>query len=127
MRSLISNALLFSKDDGSVSISVKEISQGVEFGSRKLADDSLVFSVTDTGIGIPASDQENIFSKFFKASNALNEDSKGAGLGLYIVQLILSKTGGEIWFTSTQNSGSTFYVAFPKRGMPKKEGRTTLD
>lgn len=127
LRSLISNAILFSKNEGQISISIKDLQQGEECGSRKLVDDSLVFSVTDAGVGIPSKDQENIFSKFFKASNAINEDSKGAGLGLYIVQLILSKTGGDVWFVSEENVGSTFYVAFPKSGMTRKEGRTTLD
>lgn len=127
LRTLITNAILFSKEESSVNVEICEKAQGEEYGSKKLADDSLVVSVTDFGIGIPEADQVHIFSKFFKASNAINEDSKGAGLGLYIITLILNATGGDIWFTSKLGVGSTFYVAFPKSGMPKKEGRTTLD
>lgn len=126
-RNLISNAILFSKEDGVVHVDIREMRQGEECGNKLVHDDSLVLSITDTGIGIPEEDKEKIFSKLFKASNATNEESKGAGLSLYITQLILSKTGGQIWFTSTKDVGTTFYVAFPKSGMPKKEGRTTLD
>jgi signal transduction histidine kinase len=127
LRIIITNAILFSKDESSITVEICEKKQGEEYGSKNLTDDSLVVSVTDYGIGIPEGDKSQIFSKFFKASNAINEDSKGAGLGLYIISLILAKTGGEAWFTSEQNVGSTFYIAFPKSGMPKKEGRTTLD
>jgi signal transduction histidine kinase len=126
LRSLIANAILFSKEESIVSVHVCEMKQGEDIGSKKITENSLVISVSDSGIGIPESDQENIFSRFFKAGNAINEDFKGAGLGLYIVQTILDKVGGEIWFNSKQNVGSTFYVSFPMSGMTKKEGRTTL-
>lgn len=127
VRTLITNAILFSKDESIVKVEICEKNQGEEYGSKTLAEDSLVVSVADFGIGIPEADKAQIFSKFFKASNAINEDSKGAGLGLYIITLILNTTGGDIWFTSEQGIGSTFYVAFPKKGMLGKEGRTTLD
>lgn len=127
LRNLISNAILFSKEEGVVHVDVREVKQHEEYGYKKLTDDSLVVAISDSGIGIPEADKEKIFSKLFKASNASNDESKGAGLGLYIVQLILSKIGGEVWFNSTKDVGSTFYVAFPKSGMPKKEGHTTLD
>lgn len=127
LRSLISNAILFSKEEVGITVSIFEKRQGEECASKIMSDDCLVVAISDSGIGIPEEDKEKIFSKFFKASNASNDDAKGSGLGLYIVKLILSKTGGEVWFISTQNVGSTFYVAFPKSGMPKKEGRTTLD
>lgn len=127
LRTLITNAILFSKDEGVVKLEICEKNQGEEYGSKTLSDDSLVVSISDFGIGIPEADKTQIFSKFFKASNAINEDSKGAGLGLYIVRLILDKIGGDVWFTSEQGVGSTFYIAFPKKGMQRKEGRTTLD
>ncbi|MBP6948563.1 MAG: HAMP domain-containing histidine kinase [Candidatus Pacebacteria bacterium] len=127
LRILFTNAILFSKENSSISVHIQEMKQGEMAGSKIISDDSFVVSFVDSGIGIPEEDKENIFSKFFKASNAINEDSKGAGLSLYIVKLILSKTGGDVWFTSTLNKGSTFYVAFPKSGMPLKQGKTTLD
>lgn len=127
LRNLISNAVIFSKEEGVIHVDIREMKQGDEVGLKKLNDDSLVVLISDSGIGIPEADKEKIFSKLFKASNATSEESKGAGLSLYITQYILSKTGGDVWFTSEQNVGSTFYVAFPKCGMPNKEGRTTLD
>lgn len=127
LRNLISNSVFFSKEGGIVNISIKEVKQNEEYGYKLLQDDSLVITIVDSGIGIPEVDKEKIFSKLFKASNLTNEQSNGGGLGLYIVDLILSKTGGQVWFTSTQNVGSTFYLALPKHGMPKKEGKTVLD
>lgn len=127
-RNLISNAVLFSKENGTVQISVKEMKQGEECDAHVLQRDSLVVAVADFGIGIPEEDKQYIFSKpFFKASNVTDDSRKGAGLGLYITKLILEKTKGEVWFTSTKDAGSTFYVAFPKSGMQRKEGKTTLD
>ncbi|MDQ5962395.1 MAG: two-component system, OmpR family, sensor histidine kinase VicK [Patescibacteria group bacterium] len=127
-RNLISNALLFSKEKGTVRISVKEVKQGEECGTKVLHNDSLVVVIADDGIGIPEADKQHVFSKsFYRGSNVTDENSKGAGLGLYITKLILEKTEGDIWFTSTKDVGSTFYVAFPKSGMQTKEGKTKLD
>lgn len=128
MRNLISNAIIFSKEEGVININIKEFKQNEECGNKNLKDDSLVFFISDNGIGIPEEDKDKIFSKLFKASNVSNNDeSKGSGLNLYITKEIMGKVGGDIWFTSTKDVGSTFYVLFPKHGMPKKEGRTTLD
>ncbi len=127
-RNILSNAVLFSKENGTVHVSLKEVKQGEECGTNILQNDSLVVAVADSGIGIPEEDKQHIFSGFFyKASNAGDNNNAGVGLGLYITKLILEKTGGEIWFTSTKDVGSTFYVAFPKSGMHKKEGKTVLD
>ena len=127
IRALISNAVLFSKEESIVNVRICEMKQGEVCGSKTITDTSLVLSVTDNGIGIPDNEKNQVFSKFFKASNALDNEGKGAGLSLYIVKLILEKTGGDIWFNSLLNTGSTFYVAFPKAGMQRREGRTTLD
>ncbi len=127
LRNLISNAILFSKEEGKVLVSIHEVKQGDECGGEKILEDSLLFSVTDSGIGIPEKDKEKIFSKLYKGSNVAGEESKGAGLGLYMTELIVSNVGGAVWFTSTENVGSTFYVTFPKQGMQKKEGTPTLD
>lgn len=128
MRNLISNAIIFSKEEGLININIKEFKQGEECEGKNLKDDCLVFSMSDNGIGIPEEDKDKIFSKLFKASNVANNDeSKGAGLNLYITKEIVNKVGGDIWCTSTKDVGSTFYVTFPKHGMQRKEGRTTLD
>lgn len=127
IRTLILNALSFSSEETNIIIGIKEVKQGDVFDSFTIQDDSLLFSVYDSGIGIPEKEKEKVFSKLFKGSNAVEKGSNGSGLGLYIAKLILDKIGGSIWFSSQENIGSTFYITFPKSGMPKKEGRTTLD
>lgn len=126
-RNLISNAIRFSKERGSVQISVKEMRQGEECGGKTLEQDSLVVAVADSGIGIPEKDKQYVFSKpFYRGSNVTDEHKGGSGLGLYMTKLIFEKTQGEVWFISN-NNGTTFYVAFPRSGMQKREGKTTLD
>lgn len=71
-------------------------------------------SITDQGIGIAKGEQQKIFSKFFRASNAKEEESNGSGLGLYIVRNIVQKHGGQIWFESEgKGKGTTFFVTVP--------------
>jgi two-component system sensor histidine kinase VicK len=53
-------------------------------------------------------------------------DPNGTGLGLYIVKSVVDYTGGNIWFKSEENIGTTFHVVFPLRGMKKKEGSKKL-
>ena len=72
----------------------------------------LVCSVADHGIGIPLDQQQYIFSRFFRAKNAIATEPNGNGLGLFIVKSILEKQGGRVWFTSEENKGTTFYCAF---------------
>jgi len=70
-------------------------------------------TISDTGYGIPKGEQEKLFTKMFRASNAKTKVMGGTGLGLYIIKLILELNGGEIWFTSEENKGSTFNVTLP--------------
>ncbi|HVB20262.1 MAG TPA: HAMP domain-containing sensor histidine kinase [Candidatus Paceibacterota bacterium] len=71
----------------------------------------VVCSVADHGIGIPSEQQSYIFSRFFRAKNAISTEPNGNGLGLFIVKSILEKHGGRVWFTSEENKGTTFYCA----------------
>lgn len=127
MRSLLSNAILFSKDGGDITIKVYEVKQNDSLEGEILPYDSLVIAVSDTGIGIPKTEHDKIFSKLFRASNAKDSNETGSGLSLYIVQSILEKIGGSIWFRSEENLGTTFYIALPKTGMIKKVGKVNLD
>jgi len=127
VRSLISNAILFSKEGGTIKIVMSNIEKDETFGNRGLSEDSLVLSISDSGIGIPEDDKKDIFSRLFKASNTKESDGTGAGLSLYIISLIFGKIGGAVWFDSVQDVGSTFYAAFPLSGMAKKEGTKSLD
>jgi PAS domain S-box-containing protein len=74
---------------------------------------TLVFTVADSGIGIPAEQLPRLFSKFFRASNAMQHRAEGTGLGLYIVQESINKLGGTIDVSSVENQGTTFVVRLP--------------
>lgn len=76
--------------------------------SAHFEKDSIVISVIDEGIGIPDEDQKHLFSRFFRAHNAIN--IKGTGLGLHIVQGYLKLLDGEIEFESELNKGSIFRI-----------------
>ena len=75
--------------------------------------DHVHVAVTDQGIGIPEADQKHLFSRFFRASNAVN--IQGTGLGLNIVAGYMEKLGGSIDYESTQGEGSTFTLHLPKQ------------
>jgi two-component system sensor histidine kinase VicK len=112
---LLSNAIKYTPEGGT--ITVKLVSKG----------DAVVFSVEDTGFGIPASAQNYIFTKFFRADNILAEDVSGTGLGLYLTKTIAESLNGELWFKSEENVGSQFYFSLPKQGSIARSGRFKLE
>ncbi len=74
--------------------------------------DIVTISIIDKGIGIPKSDQKNIFKKFYRASNT--KHIQGTGIGLNIVKSNILGLGGDIYFTSKENSGTNFIIKLPK-------------
>ena len=76
--------------------------------------------------GIPKKQQDQIFTKLFRADNAKKADPDGAGLGLYLVKEIVDHSGGKVWFSSEEGKGTTFYVSFSLSGMTKKAGTKKL-
>lgn len=96
-QNLLDNAIKYSRPGGEVSISVSRAGSTVQFAIR------------DHGIGIPADEQTQIFSRFFRARNARKTDPNGNGLGLYITKNIIEMHRGKIWLESNENSGTTFY------------------
>ncbi|MDP4038899.1 MAG: HAMP domain-containing sensor histidine kinase, partial [bacterium] len=73
----------------------------------------IVYKVSDNGIGIPKSQQNKLFGKFFRASNAQKTKPDGTGLGLYLVKRVVEDQGGEVIFESEEGKGSTFGFKLP--------------
>ncbi len=84
----------------------------VEFGNY-INDDSLVFYVRDTGMGIPSDRQDVVFERFVQADLNLTRPYEGSGLGLSIVKDYTRMLGGNLWFESEEGKGSTFCFSIP--------------
>lgn len=80
-------------------------------------------SVKDTGIGIPSEAMEKLFTKFYRADNAMKSQTDGSGLGLYIAKGIIQAHGGEIWVDSEIDRGTTVHFTLPTDPsiVPKRE------
>lgn len=102
LRNFISNALKFTPS-GQVRVAV-----------RGGPEDTVVFSVADTGIGIEAQDREHIFEEFAQIEGPLQRKVKGTGLGLPLSRKLAQLLGGDVAFTSTPREGSTFTVTLPR-------------
>lgn len=88
---------------------VKFSRRRISLGARTREGEALLW-VADDGPGICAEDLPRLFDRFWQASKG---DSRGAGLGLSIVQGIVSAHGGRIWVESRSDSGTTFYFTLP--------------
>jgi PAS domain S-box-containing protein len=120
-QNLLSNAVKYTLDSGNINIEILKIKNGDNWGGKNINEDSLAIKISDSGIGIPKNQQDKMFSKMFRADNARESETEGTGLGLYIIQSIVDKSGGSIWFESEENKGTTFYVIFSKDGMKKRK------
>jgi signal transduction histidine kinase len=102
LTNLVGNAVKFSKR-GRVAVWVEQ--QG----------DNLVYRVSDTGIGIPKEELENIFAEFQQVDTAITREYSGTGLGLNITKKFVEMHGGRIWVESELGQGSTFSFSIPLR------------
>ena len=100
---LVSNGVKFTPSGGRVDVRVR--------GEQGTA----VLEVRDTGMGIPAAEQEHLFERFFRTSKATEQAIPGTGLGLAISKAIVQAHGGQITVASEEGAGSTFRVALPIR------------
>ncbi len=106
---LVENALKFTPQGGKIIIDGEDKGEKVRVW------------VADTGIGIPESEQERIFDRFYQVDTSERRAYRGAGLGLTICKYIVERHHGRIWVHSTPGQGSTFYVELPKRLPPIHE------
>jgi signal transduction histidine kinase len=94
-----------------------EISMGYEM----LLNEAVQFYVSDSGIGIPEDETENIFSRFYRVKNSINDTTSGSGLGLPIAQHYVSLLGSELELKSVPGQGTKFWFK-----LPFKEGKGFL-
>ncbi len=73
----------------------------------------VIYSVRDNGIGIPKSEQDKVFTKFFRAGNAKSKVPDGTGLGLSLIKDIVTSWEGKIWFETEEGKGTTFFFTIP--------------
>lgn len=95
---------------------VKYTSPGGTIALRASQEGTVVrVSVSDSGIGIPRSQMDKLFEKFFRADNALRFQTSGSGLGLYVVKNIIRAHGGSVRAESEENKGTTFTLELPAK------------
>jgi signal transduction histidine kinase len=98
---LLSNAVKYTPSGGRVTLTAAR------------EGDSVQLMVADTGMGIPEKDQQSLFTRFFRASNAVARAVPGSGLGLSIVRTVISNHHGEVSLTSQEGLGTTVTVRIP--------------
>lgn len=95
----------------------------VHLKAESAANGGVVFSVSDTGIGISPKDQKYLFTKFFRVEDYRTQTTSGTGLGLYLCQELATRIGAKVWCDSVLNKGSVFYLEVPPFG--KDGGRSS--
>ncbi len=104
INNLLSNAIKFTLEGGQVDVSVAEVEESVQF------------TVSDTGIGIPTRDMDRLFSRFYRSAESINRAISGTGLGLYIAKSIVESHGGSIGINSQEGQGTTIWFRLPLSG-----------
>ena len=103
MLNMIDNAIYYSNPHKKVVITLKSSGKMIEF------------SVKDSGIGVPKSEQANLFGKFFRGTNAKKRRPDGTGVGLFLAKKVILSHDGEMIFESEEGKGSTFGFKLPVR------------
>ena len=101
LQNLLDNAVQYTPAGGQIHVSLA------------LRDHQAVFTVTDTGIGIPQAEQERVFERFYRVDAARSREAGGTGLGLSIAKHIVEAHGGRIWVESAVGQGSRFHFSVP--------------
>ncbi len=97
------NAIYYSKENSTIKLNLAVVGEYIEF------------TVKDNGIGVPIAEQEQLFNKFFRATNARKQRPDGTGVGLFLAKKVIDAHGGQIIFASKEGRGSTFGFRLPIR------------
>ncbi|WP_457113132.1 sensor histidine kinase [Marmoricola sp. URHA0025 HA25] len=100
---MVANAVAYSPEGSTVVVSAK--------GGESTVD----LSVTDQGIGIPATEIDRIFERFYRVDPARHRSTGGTGLGLSIVKHVAASHGGDVRVWSVEGQGSTFTLTLPRK------------
>jgi two-component system sensor histidine kinase VicK len=103
INNLVSNALKFTHPSGVININIEE------------KRETVLISVSDTGIGIPKAFHDTLFEKFTNARRSGLKGEMSTGLGMSIIKTIVEWHDGRIWFDSEENIGTTFFIEIPLR------------
>jgi two-component system phosphate regulon sensor histidine kinase PhoR len=101
LQNLLDNAIQYTLPGGKIVL------------SAELKNDGVVFTVADTGIGIPTADQPRIFERFYRVDAARSREAGGTGLGLAIAKHLVEVHGGRVWVESEVGVGSRFHFSVP--------------
>ncbi len=101
LQNLLDNAVQYTPAGGRIHVSM----------ARR--DHEAIFTVADTGIGIPQAEQERIFERFYRVDAARSREAGGTGLGLSIAKHIVEAHGGQLWVESAVGQGSRFHFSVP--------------
>jgi len=101
LQNLLDNAIQYTPAGGQIMVSAEK------------RDGEVVFTVSDTGIGIPQADQPRIFERFYRVDVARSREVGGTGLGLSIAKHLMEAHGGRLWVESEVGQGSQFHFSVP--------------
>ena len=101
LQNLLDNAIQYTLPGGKIVL------------SAEAGNDEVIFTVSDTGIGIPQADQPRIFERFYRVDVARSREAGGTGLGLAIAKHLIEVHGGRIWVESELGVGSKFHFSIP--------------
>lgn len=107
LQNLLGNALKYTPEYGKIEMNIH------------VDGNFLNVKIKDQGVGIPREEQSKLFTKFFRAANAVKLETEGTGLGLFIVKNIIEKHGGHIYLTSEEGKGTEVSFSVP---VNNKEG-----